>query len=331
MRTLPTIALIACCLMPATGRAEFTTPARTFDLGEHQVRYHMRGGKDAPVVIVLGGGPGFSSWNLEPVQRRLAELGYRAAIMDMLGVGENAAEVRGSPLGDWVAQVEGLRRELADDRPVVLVGHSWGTLMALVYTREFPDNVARLVLLNPVDPEREAMRTVAEQIDVRRARERGERWDDEGAWGQDGAGPRAPEAHARHQIERSLPSYFLDYEQGRRYAARFDESDFDPMLNVEGWRAYGQAPVAYDTIREWDIPIGFLGCRQDMLMPTNLKHLDSELELERVTVLEGCVHFPWEEVPEAFDAALGAHLGREATRGIGHEEKATPSERGGPG
>ncbi|MFP4639753.1 MAG: alpha/beta fold hydrolase [Guyparkeria sp.] len=308
MRTLLMIALLACGLIPGIARAEFTTPARMFDLGEHEVRYHLRGGKDAPVVIVLGGGPGFSSWNLEPVQQRLAELGYRAAIMDMLGVGENAAEVRGSPLDEWVSQVEGLRRELADDRPAVLVGHSWGALMAFVYTREFPDNVARLVLLNPVDPEREAMRTVAEQIDARRARERGERWDDEGAWAQDGGGPRAPEAHARHQIERNLPSYFLDYEQGRRYAESFDDSDFSARLNIEGWRAYRENPVDYATIREWAVPIDVIGCRQDLLMPANLDALRANLSLERVEVLDGCVHFPWEEVPRAFDEALGCVL-----------------------
>ncbi|MFO7582641.1 alpha/beta fold hydrolase [Guyparkeria sp.] len=311
MRHLSWISLTLCCLLPLAGRAEFTTPARSFTLDDQEVSYHVRGEDGAPVAIVLGGGPGFTSWNLEPIQRRLAELGYRAAIMDMLGVGENAVRIEGAPLEPWAQQVEGLRRELAGDRSVTLVGHSWGALMALVYTRGHPEQVDRLLLLNPVDPERQSLRTVPEQIDARRSRERGERWDDESRWRQPGEAGWDEAEHARHQIDRTLPSYFLDYEEGRRYAAQFDESDFSPTLNVEGWRAYGQNPVAWDTIRDWSIPIGFIGCRQDLLMPTNLERLRSELELERTTVLEGCVHFPWEEVPAAFDAALGAHLGHE--------------------
>ncbi len=303
-RHLPVTVLLAVGLIAGPAWAGFTTPARGFELEERTVHYHVRGETGKPVAIVLGGGPGFSSWNLEPIQRRLAELGYRAAIMDMLGVGENEASLEASPLDDWIAQVEGLRRELAGDRPVVLVGHSWGALMALVYMRDYPQNADRLVLLNPVDPGRTAMRTVTEQIDARRARERGERWDDEAAWTRGDPGSRSADEHARHQIERSLPSYFLDYEQGRRYAARFDESDFDPLLNVEGWRAYRDNPVEYATIRDWDVPIDFIGCRQDLLMPESLDALQGNLSLGHVELLAGCVHFPWEEVPREFGEAL---------------------------
>ena len=304
------IALICLLAVPSV-HAGYSTPEQTVRLGDQTVRYHLMGNAGAPVAIVLGGGPGFSSWNLEPVQHRLAQLGYRTAIMDMLGVGENAT--KGEPptgqalLEAWVEQVEVLRRAVAGERPVILLGHSWGTLMAWLYTRAHPDMVRRLVLLNPVDPERRAMRDVIEQIDRRRARELDEAWDDEGAWEQ----PEQPigegedlAATARHQIERSLPSYFLDYAQGQRYAEQFEASDFSAALNIEGWRAYRANPVEYATIRDWDVPIDFIGCRQDLLMPTSLATLQANLSLARVEVLAGCVHFPWEEVPEAFGEAL---------------------------
>ena len=305
-------------------QAGFTTPAQTVTLDERRLHYHVmdalgerRGSGQpvearAPVAIVLGGGPGFSSWNLEPVQYRLAELGYRAAIMDMIGVGENAAGgtgLAGQPLMDtWVAEVEALRRAVADERPVVLLGHSWGALMALLYTRAYPDAVRRLVLLNPVDPERLAMRDVAEQIDRRRAGALGEAWDDESAWEQRMGGDKDAAGTARHQIERSLPSYFLDYEQGRRYAEQFDASDFSARLNIEGWRAYRENPVEYATIRRWDVPIAVITCRQDLLMPVSLEALRANLSLGQVEVLDRCVHFPWEEVPRAFGNALARVL-----------------------
>jgi len=270
---MSSITLIFLLAVPSV-HAAYSTPAQTVWLGDQEARYHLMGDAGAPVAIVLGGGPGFSSWNLESVQHRLAELGYRTAIMDMLGVGENATKgeppTRQALLDAWVAQVEALRRAVADERPVVLLGHSWGTLMALLYTRAHPDMVRHLVLLNPVDPERRAMRDVIEQIDRRRARELGEAWDDERAWEQPMGAGKDPAATARHQIERSLPSYFLDYAQGQRYAEQFEASDFSAALNIEGWRAYRANPVEYATIRGWDVPIDFIGCRQDLLMPISL-------------------------------------------------------------
>ncbi|RRQ24081.1 alpha/beta fold hydrolase [Guyparkeria sp. SCN-R1] len=315
------IALV-CLLTLSSAHADYSTPAQTVWLDDQKVRYHLMGDAGAPVAIVLGGGPGFSSWNLEPVQRRLAELGYRTAIMDMIGVGENAngGELpTGQALLDvWVEQIEALRRAVTDERPVVLLGHSWGALTALLYTRTHPDAVHRLVLLNPVDPERRAMRDVAEQIDRRRSRELGESWDDERAWEQPMGGGDDSAATARHQIERSLPSYFRDYAQGQRYAEQFDDSDFSPRLNIEGWRAYRADPVDYATIREWDIPIDVIGCRDDLLMPESLDSLQANLSLARVEVLTGCVHFPWEEVPGAFTEALTRIVSRPAGQGAGN-------------
>ncbi|MFI9651142.1 alpha/beta fold hydrolase [Guyparkeria halopsychrophila] len=318
MRRLLTLCPIVCCLLllPLAARAEFTTSAQTFVLDEREISYHALGDTQAPVAIVLGGGPGFSSWNLEPVQHRLAELGYRTAIMDMLGVGENAVSgdaLTGQALLDaWVAQIEGLRQSLVGEGPVVLLGHSWGALMALLYTRAHPDAVNHLVLLNPVDPERRAMRDVVVQIDRRRARELGEAWDDERAWQQQTGVSDDPATRARHQIERALPSYFLDYAQGQRYAEQFDASDFSATLNIEGWRAYRANPVDYATIREWNIPIDFIGCRDDLLMPESLAALQANLSLSRIEVLTGCVHFPWEEVSGQFTQALTWSVSRPA-------------------
>ncbi|MDG4867261.1 alpha/beta fold hydrolase [Guyparkeria sp. 1SP6A2] len=315
-------ALAAWCSSSGALVAGFSTPAQTFVMGDRTLRYHGMGEASDPPAILLGGGPGFSSWNLEPVQRRLAELGYRTAIMDMLGVGENAgtgsARTGQALLDAWVAQIEALRRVVSDERPVVLLGHSWGGLMALLYTRVHPESVRRLVLINPVDPKRGAMRDVVEQIDRRRARELGEAWDDERAWEQKMGGGEDPASTARHQIERSLPSYFRDYAQGQRYAEQFDASDFSTALNIEGWRAYRANPVEYATIREWDMPIDFIGCRGDLFMPESLAALQANLSLARVEVLTGCVHFPWEEVPRQFTEALTRIMSRPACQEAGN-------------
>lgn len=298
--------------------ADYSTPVRTVSLDGEAIRYHLMGTPEAPAAILLSGGPGFSSWNLEPVQRRLAELGYRVVLMDMLGVGENERATVEAPLSAWERQIERVHSEIAGDERVLLVGHSWGALMALLYTREHPGAVRRIVMLNPVDPERRGLRDLTVEIDNRRAAAIGADWPSESDWDNRIEPSGDMVEHARHQIERALPAYFLDYRQGQAYARQFDERDFDPDLNVRGWIAYRDDPVDYATIRDWQVPIGFLGCRQDLLMPGNLEALRTNLSLAGVEVLDGCVHFPWEEVPAQFGAAL-ARLMPASTEPVGRE------------
>lgn len=312
--------VITACLTITPGWADYSTPPRSLSLVDGPVKYHLMGERAAPVAFLLGGGPGFSSWNLEPVQRRLAEMGYRVVLMDMLGVGENERVALEEPLAAWQRQIGHVYAEVAGSQRVLLVGHSWGALMALVFTRSHPEAVSRIVMLNPVDPERRALRDLTVEIDNRRAAATGGDWPSESDWDNSVGPSRDMDEHARHQIERALPSYFLDYEQGREYARRFSERDFAPELNVRGWSAYRAHPVDYATIRDWAVPIDFIGCRQDLLMPENLEALRANLSLTQVEVLNGCVHFPWEEVPRQFGEALA----RVVSRSAGREEEKSP-------
>src|ERR1019366_9238689 len=55
---------------------------------------------------------------------------------------------RAGPSGALIADVERIRRITGDDRAIV-VGHSFGGLLAALYAAEFPDHVAALVLIDP--------------------------------------------------------------------------------------------------------------------------------------------------------------------------------------
>ena len=94
--------------------------------------------------------------------RHLSQLGTRPAS----AVGEGTdLQLRPGRSG-WSRPVHGKRslRRITDDlhtvihalalpRPVVLVGHSFGTFVVRVYADRFPDDVAALVLIDPVMPD----------------------------------------------------------------------------------------------------------------------------------------------------------------------------------
>jgi proline iminopeptidase len=105
------------------------------------VREH---GGSGPVVLLLHGGPGCPDY-LEPVTRLLPP-GLRAVTFDQRGVGGSSCE-GDYRVEDHVADVEAVRLHLGAER-VHLLGHSWGGLLAQLYTREHPEHVASLCLLN---------------------------------------------------------------------------------------------------------------------------------------------------------------------------------------
>ncbi|WP_019894770.1 alpha/beta hydrolase [Hydrogenovibrio halophilus] len=313
--------------MGAMGSASnYESPAHSLALSESgpAFRFHLLSSSSSiesagsPLVLLLGGGPGFSSWNLEPIQKRLHQAGHSVVSMDMIGIGENVEvlnQLSGATppiLPIWIRQIRALH-QASGERPLILVGHSWGALMAMLYTREYPEQVTQWVLLNPVDPERKAMQGLVEMIDQRRSRltgqtDRTSEWDD---WPDDREESRSEGSESRlaeRQLMDVLPTYFADMAQGRRYAAQFDAGDFRPGLNVQAWQEYAADPIGYDWVRNWQNQgnrrVDFIECDQDYFMPTNLTVMQASMTLDSVTVLKACAHFPWVEQPQTFYPAL---------------------------
>lgn len=260
-------------------------------------------------VFILGGGPGFSSWNLEPVQQTLADLGHKTYLMDMLGIGENRNQKPVQLLDSWVEQIAQLKSTTSPNKPVILVAHSWGALMAMLYTRQHPEDVAKIILLNPVDPLKQAMAQLTDDIHKRNSHEINAQWDDESAWENVTDFNEADlEAVTLRQIQQVLPTYFLDYQQGREYAEQFTIKDFNIDLNIQAWKEYDAQPILFSEINSWQKPLHFIECKQDYLMPHNLNAMQPNINLTSVDVIDQCGHFPWIEQPDTFRRTLSSYL-----------------------
>ncbi|MBN2646762.1 MAG: alpha/beta hydrolase [Thiotrichales bacterium] len=291
--------------------ANYSSPTQV--LSSSPVKYHVLAGTDSakPAVFILGGGPAFSSWNLEPIQQQIHQLGHTVYLMDMLGIGENRALLQPETplLSQWVEQLETLRRNTHPNQSVTLVAHSWGALMAMLYQRTYPDAVNKVILLNPVDPEKRAMSQLTETIDKRNRSLQETAWDDESAWEQKTQidVEDIPRITLR-QIQQVLPTYFLDYEKGKAYAEQFGTDDFNIDLNVQAWAEYDANPIGFDEIRQWPASYYFLECNQDYLMPFNLNAMRPQMSFKKVALIDQCGHFPWIEQPQAFNQYLSEFL-----------------------
>lgn len=257
--------------------------------------------KALPTVMLLGGGPGFSSWNLEPIQKEISQQGFNVLLMDMVGIRDNQHIKATNPIEQWILQIEKvLSTRPSNTQPVTLIGHSWGALMALLYLREYPEQVDKVILLNPVDPEKKAMQNLTDEIHQRNQMETEQKWDDDAAWTQKTEVAQSEiERITLRQIQQVLPTYFVDYQQGLRYAKQFTIEDFNIDLNVQAWKDYDANPVQYDQVKG-KAKFYFLECKQDYLMPYSQLAYQQNLTLSANVVLDGCGHFPWIEKETQF-------------------------------
>jgi proline iminopeptidase len=110
-----------------------------------RIWYRTSGGGTGLPVILLHGGPGYSSFYLKPLEK----LGSDRPVVryDQLGGGKSdrIADTALFTIPHFVEELEALRAHLGHAR-VHLVGHSWGTILALEYYRARPDHVASLTL-----------------------------------------------------------------------------------------------------------------------------------------------------------------------------------------
>jgi proline iminopeptidase len=100
-------------------------------------------------MIVLHGGPDFDHGYLLPDLDRLADA-FRLIYYDQRGRGLSAEHVRAEDvsLASDVEDVDRVRRRFQLSE-TVLLGHSWGTVLALEYALRHPTRVSHLVLMNP--------------------------------------------------------------------------------------------------------------------------------------------------------------------------------------
>ena len=124
--------------------------SRAVDLGG-RVQLTEYGDPDAAEVMVCLHGLGGSALNFGMVAPILAE-GRRVLVPDLLGHGLSFATAPDEPAVD--SQLRMLNRLLAreTERPVILVGHSMGGILAMMHALRMPQSVQSLVLLDPPVP-----------------------------------------------------------------------------------------------------------------------------------------------------------------------------------
>jgi proline iminopeptidase len=114
-----------------------------------KIWYRINGEGDKTPVLLLHGGPGSSSFNLEP----LKELSQDRPVifLDQLGCGRSTriTDTTLMTIEKNVEQLEQVRKALKLDN-FYLYGHSWGTMLGMDYYVKYPKGIQGLIFSSPL-------------------------------------------------------------------------------------------------------------------------------------------------------------------------------------
>lgn len=121
-------------------------------VGDHRLHVHIQRG-DQPVTVLLeaGGAADLSSWGAVP-DLLANTTGASIVSYDRAGLGSSELGPLELTPGEEVRSVWRALSKLAVPGRTVLVGHSYGALLALLHAEEFAGQVEALVLVDPMNP-----------------------------------------------------------------------------------------------------------------------------------------------------------------------------------
>lgn len=242
-------------------------------------------GSGSEVVVVLHGGPGLPHEYYHPMLSNLsryAKVVYFDRRADMASQSEPHRAVRVAEMAD---DVEALRQALGVER-VTLLGHSFGTTIALDYALRYPNHTRRLILVsgaaaveNPAEAEKRLVGALS-PVEMERYRSEG---------GTDNANP-CERVRRRYAV--LYPHYFykqIPYEFDRGFYTVY----FDSLAKKLALADDRQELDVMDKLGSIKAPVLVVAGRHDLVTTVKQSYeLAQSLPQSRFVVLEHSGHFP---------------------------------------
>jgi len=264
-------------------------------------------GRGEPIVIVHGG-PDFDHEYLLPEMDRLAD-SFRLVYYDQRGRGRSFS---GRPadevdLAGELDDLDAIRASSGFDK-VALLGHSWGSLLAMEYATRQPDRVSHLILMNSAPASHGGVLAFREELQRRRSPEQVERMSDLRSDPRYLGGDIVTDLeYYRIHFGSTVPPDRLDRVIGRLRSAFTSEGivsarAIEDRLYAQTWDAEDYDLIA--RLRRLRIPTLFIHGDRDFVPIDVAREAADAIRGSRVVVLADCGHFAYLEQPDRVRAAV---------------------------
>jgi len=265
-----------------------------------------------PAIIVLHGGPDFDHSYLLPELDRLSD-SYRLIYYDQRGRGRSGAGVKPEEvtLASDIDDIDKVRQFYHLDS-VVLLGHSWGTLLALEYALRYPARVSRLILMNPAP---------ASAADYQQLRKE---WLEKRADAVEGKKKIAATAGYKEGDPAAVTAYYRIHfkpafarpETYEKFMARLSASftkegvlkarAVEARLDDETWLLPGYDLIP--RIKSLKIPTLVISGDHEFIPASTAEHIAQAIPGARLVTLKDCGHFTYMECPVPLREQIDAFL-----------------------
>ena len=245
-------------------------------------------GKGEPVVL-LAGGPGLNAGYLQPVWENLSK-DYRCIVLNQRGTDQSLVAVVDSTsmsMDNYVNDLEALRHHL-NLKKLVLMGHSWGGMLCMVYLAKEPQHVKKVLLLDSGGPTEKFGKIFESNFNKRLTKD-------------DIAEIKRLDSLGQETLKAEWPGYFYD-----RKRALATQSLVPP--NAHGQKDVfkftsinylaGSASMIKGLKKATGVPVFLIQGREDPMGESTALEIKQVLPQTNIHFIEKCGHLPWLENKE---------------------------------
>ncbi|MEZ4828908.1 MAG: alpha/beta hydrolase [Bacteroidia bacterium] len=268
--------------------------------------YTISGNPRGLPIVMISGGPGYSSAYLQPLAARLAA-NDRIILPDLRGTGRSQPLVY-SPetisLAAVCADLDTLRQSLGLGNWVVM-GHAFGGMIAMEYAARYPDNVRALILSGSGGADLSFLEAFGDNYDMRlTAADRDSLW----YWENDFRRTKNPERVWRNHFRFEQIPYFFDRQMTGRLLNDFPAGSFSEKTSDLLWLDAESAYSPAYNLKNFRKQVLVITGRQDPVGAVTASPLKELFQNCRMVFIERCGHYPWIEQPDEYIYRLSQFL-----------------------
>lgn len=279
------------------------------DAGNGVKLYHRLLGSGSDPVVLIHGGPGFTSDYLADDLTTMAR-SHSLLVYDQRGIGRSTLVSDSTALAAqrYVEDLEAIRKHLGLEQ-LTLLGHSWGAAPAALYAMQHPERVRRMILVGTIPPERrrlasafQAMAAARDSVTLRRMAELSRIRE---------ATP-GDLAACREYYQLWFTPFFGTSEAASRMKGDVCAGSPESLKNKQNVDKY-----TFASLGNWDwktslgrvvVPTLIIHGELDPLPVESAREWAAAMPNARLLELKGIGHFPYVETPEVFFAAVDRFL-----------------------
>lgn len=275
-------------------------------------------------LIVLHGGPGLSQNYLLPQLYRLAENNL-VIFYDQRGSGrslETKLDEKHININQFVEDLETLRTSLGFDK-FILMGHSWGGLLAMQYAVDHQENLIGLVLLNAAPADYKGQKAFIDEFGLRT---KNIHKDIKPLFAYENF-KELNAAQISDLYRRLFSVYFYNPKEVRDLSLNFSvasaQSGFKVMEEMS--KTYWLQPSInlFPSLKRLVIPTFILHGKQDIVPVWTAREIKDAIPRSEIVILDRCGHFPYIEQPSQFFVELNEFLHKINYSQASKDKKAT--------